>query len=199
MTNVVTNLNMSDMETGYKLFKSTAIKNIELKENSFGIEPEITIKLAKKKYIFYEVPISYNGRSYEQGKKINIIDFLMGYFDEIKLWKSENVWATKNTLYIFCYGFKKQDIKIKYINEILIMRSIVFTQMYNYFIEVFQSDLQSDKYNSLLHNALYKLLPDNHTIFYVMNDDQVLKAMFFELMTYFDQNATDFLIFKIKK
>jgi hypothetical protein len=85
------------------------------------------------------------------------------------------------------------------LHEILIMRSIVFTQMYNYFIEVFQSDLQSDKYNSLLHNALYKLLPDNHTIFYVMNDDQVLKAMFFELMTYFDQNATDFLIFKIKK
>jgi glycosyltransferase involved in cell wall biosynthesis len=74
MTNVVTNLNMSDMETGYKLFKSAAIKNIELKENSFGIEPEITIKLAKKKYIFYEVPISYNGRSYEQGKKITIID-----------------------------------------------------------------------------------------------------------------------------
>jgi hypothetical protein len=48
----------------------------------------------------------------------NIIDYLIEYFDEIKLWKSENVWATKNTFYIFCYGFKKQEIKIKYLNEI---------------------------------------------------------------------------------
>jgi hypothetical protein len=49
---------MSDMETGYKLFNSEVIKSITLTENSFGIEPEITIKLAKKNYIFYEVPIS---------------------------------------------------------------------------------------------------------------------------------------------
>ena len=74
ITNIFTNLNMSDMETGYKLFKSEVIKSITLTENSFGIEPEITIKLAKKKYIFYEVPISYNGRSYEQGKKITFLD-----------------------------------------------------------------------------------------------------------------------------
>ena len=68
-TNIVTNLNMSDMETGYKLFKTSVIKSINIKEKSFGIEPEITVKLAKKKYIFYEVPISYQGRSYEEGKK----------------------------------------------------------------------------------------------------------------------------------
>jgi len=74
ITNIFTNLNMSDMETGYKLFKSEVIKSITLKENSFGIEPEITIKLAKKGYVFYEVPISYNGRSYEQGKKITFLD-----------------------------------------------------------------------------------------------------------------------------
>ena len=69
ITNVVTNLNMSDMETGYKVFKKSVIKSIEIKEKSFGIEPEITVKLAKKKFIFYEVPISYQGRSYEDGKK----------------------------------------------------------------------------------------------------------------------------------
>jgi len=74
ITNIVTNLNMSDMETGYKLFRSEVIKGINLKENSFGIEPEITIKLAKKRCIFYEVPISYNGRSYEEGKKITMLD-----------------------------------------------------------------------------------------------------------------------------
>ena len=73
-TNIVTNLNMSDMETGYKVFKKEVIQSIELKERSFGIEPEITIKLALKKFIFYEVPISYRGRSYEEGKKITIKD-----------------------------------------------------------------------------------------------------------------------------
>jgi len=74
LCNVFTNLNMSDMETGYKLFKKDAINSINIKEKSFGIEPEITIKLAKKKFIFYEVPISYQGRSYEQGKKIRLKD-----------------------------------------------------------------------------------------------------------------------------
>jgi glycosyltransferase involved in cell wall biosynthesis len=80
ITNIVTNLNMSDMETGYKVFKSHIIKNIKLNENSFGIEPEITVKLAKKKYIFYEVPISYNGRSYEQGKKITLKDAFIAIY-----------------------------------------------------------------------------------------------------------------------
>ena len=72
--NIFTNLNMSDMETGYKSFKKRAIQSIKLNEKSFGIEPEITIKLAKKKFKFYEVPISYAGRSYDEGKKIGIKD-----------------------------------------------------------------------------------------------------------------------------
>lgn len=80
ITNIVTNLNMSDMETGYKLFKTEIIKSLKLKENAFGIEPEITLKLAKKKTIFYEVPISYNGRSYEQGKKITLKDAFIAIF-----------------------------------------------------------------------------------------------------------------------
>ena len=73
-TNIMTNLNMSDMETGFKVFKKSVIQSIQVKENSFGIEPEITVKLAKKKYIFYEVPISYKGRSYDEGKKITLKD-----------------------------------------------------------------------------------------------------------------------------
>ena len=80
ITNIVTNLNMSDMETGYKVFKSDIIKSLKLNENSFGIEPEITVKLAKKKYIFYEVPISYHGRSYEQGKKITLKDAFIAIY-----------------------------------------------------------------------------------------------------------------------
>ena len=74
--NICTNLNMTDMETGYKVFKKTHIDQIRLYENSFGIEPEITIKLSKLKLRFFEVPISYNGRSYEEGKKIGLASFL---------------------------------------------------------------------------------------------------------------------------
>ena len=78
--NIFTNLNMSDMETGYKSFKKEAIKSIKLNEKSFGIEPEITIKLAKKKFKFYEVPISYAGRSYEEGKKIGLKDAFIAIY-----------------------------------------------------------------------------------------------------------------------
>lgn len=80
ITNVVTNLNMTDMETGYKVFKKNVLDDIILKENSFGFEPEITIKLAKKNFIFYEVPISYYGRSYSQGKKITFKDALIAIY-----------------------------------------------------------------------------------------------------------------------
>ena len=78
--NIFTNLNMTDMETGYKSFKKEVIRSINLQEKSFGIEPEITIKLAKKKYKFYEVPISYAGRSYDEGKKIGLKDAFRAVF-----------------------------------------------------------------------------------------------------------------------
>lgn len=78
--NIFTNLNMTDMETGYKSFKKDVIRSINLQEKSFGIEPEITIKLAKKKYKFYEVPISYAGRSYDEGKKIGLKDAFRAVF-----------------------------------------------------------------------------------------------------------------------
>ena len=80
MTNVMTNLNMSDMETGYKVFKKEVINSITIKENSFGVEPEITMKLAKKKFVFYEVSISYKGRSYSEGKKITLKDAFIAVY-----------------------------------------------------------------------------------------------------------------------
>ncbi len=72
--NLFINLNLTDMETGYKVFKTSALKSVNLKEKSFSFEPEVTIKLAKKNYKFFEVPITYNGRSYEEGKKIGLKD-----------------------------------------------------------------------------------------------------------------------------
>ena len=68
------------METGFKVFKKSVIQSIQVKENSFGIEPEITVKLAKKKYIFYEVPISYKGRSYNEEKKITLKDAFIAMY-----------------------------------------------------------------------------------------------------------------------
>jgi glycosyltransferase involved in cell wall biosynthesis len=70
ISNMLTNLNLSDMEVGYKVFRAESVKGINLKSNRFGFEPEITVKLAKKRCRFYEVPISYHGRTYEEGKKI---------------------------------------------------------------------------------------------------------------------------------
>lgn len=71
VSNMFTNLNLTDMETCYKLFKSEIIKNIDLRENRFGFEPEVTAKISKIPNIrIYEVGISYYGRTYEEGKKI---------------------------------------------------------------------------------------------------------------------------------
>ncbi len=70
LSNMFSNLNLTDMEVGYKIFKSDVLKNIELKENRFGFEPEITAKIAKRKIKIYEVGISYFGRKYSEGKKI---------------------------------------------------------------------------------------------------------------------------------
>jgi glycosyltransferase involved in cell wall biosynthesis len=70
ISNMITNLNLSDMEVGYKVFRAEIVKDIDLKSQRFGFEPEITVKLAKKQCRFYEVPISYHGRTYAEGKKI---------------------------------------------------------------------------------------------------------------------------------
>ena len=70
LSNMLTNLNLTDMEVCYKAFKSDVIKSVDLKENRFGFEPEITAKIKKKKARIYEVGIKYYGRTYEEGKKI---------------------------------------------------------------------------------------------------------------------------------
>ena len=67
-------VNLINMEAGYKDIRTNKILDLDLRENSFGIEPEITIKLAKKNCKFFEVSISYNGRSYQEGKKIGLKD-----------------------------------------------------------------------------------------------------------------------------
>ena len=72
------------METGYKAFKIDALREISLEQKSFGFEPEVTMKLARKKKIFYEVPVSYSGRSYEEGKKITLKDAFVALYCILK-------------------------------------------------------------------------------------------------------------------
>jgi len=80
LSNIFTNLNLSDMETCYKMFKKDVIDNITINENRFGIEPEITAKISKMNLRIYEVGISYYGRTYQEGKKIGWRDGLHAIF-----------------------------------------------------------------------------------------------------------------------
>ncbi len=70
LCNMMTNLNLSDMEVGYKVFRTEVLQRLSLKSDRFGIEPELTVKVAKLGYRVYEVPIAYHGRTYAEGKKI---------------------------------------------------------------------------------------------------------------------------------
>ena len=74
--NAVSNLNLTDMETCYKVFRREVIQSIPLEENRFGFEPEVTVKIARRRLRIYEVGISYSGRTYEEGKKIGWKDGL---------------------------------------------------------------------------------------------------------------------------
>ena len=71
LSNMFTNLNLTDMETCYKVFRNEVLQQIEIKENRFGVEPELTAKVSKLGFRIYEVGISYSGRTYSEGKKIN--------------------------------------------------------------------------------------------------------------------------------
>ena len=70
LSNMFTNLNLTDVETGYKAFRASIVKELDLRENRFGFEPEITAKLARTRCRMYEVGVSYNGRTYKEGKKV---------------------------------------------------------------------------------------------------------------------------------
>ena len=83
-SNIMTNLNLTDMETGYKVFRREVIEKISLKSNRFGFEPEITAKISKLGIRIYEIPISYYGRKYDEGKKIGWKDGISAFFTIIR-------------------------------------------------------------------------------------------------------------------
>jgi glycosyltransferase involved in cell wall biosynthesis len=89
LSNMFTNLNLTDMETCYKVFRREVLAEIELKSNRFGFEPEITAKVARRRgpsWRIYEVPISYSGRTYEEGKKIGFRDAVSALYCILRFW-----------------------------------------------------------------------------------------------------------------
>ncbi len=93
VSNMFCNLNLTDMETCYKVFRTDLLKSVPIRSDRFGFEPEITMKSAKRKFRIYEVPISYHGRTYEEGKKIGWKDGLKALGVILKFWVIDDLYA----------------------------------------------------------------------------------------------------------
>jgi len=93
VSNMFANLNLTDMETCYKVFRTDLLKSIPIRSDRFGFEPEISMKSAKRKFRIYEVPISYHGRTYEEGKKIGWKDGIKALGVIIKFWLIDDLYA----------------------------------------------------------------------------------------------------------
>lgn len=98
LCNMVANLNLTDIETGYKAFRVSLMRSIPLRSNRFGIDPELTIKLARRNAAIYEVPISYYGRTYEEGKKVGFRDSLTVLWTILRYSISNDIYRDKGAL-----------------------------------------------------------------------------------------------------
>ena len=96
MCNIFADLNLTDMETCYKAFRTSLLQSIPIRSQRFGFEPEITIKLAKRQARIYETPISYNGRTYEEGKKIGLKDAFEAFWVILKTALSRDIYLAKD-------------------------------------------------------------------------------------------------------
>ena len=101
LSNIFTNLNLTDMETCYKMFRKDILKTINLKSNRFGFEPEFTAKIAKANLRIYELPISYYGRTYKDGKKITWKDGLAAIYHILYYNMSLNLFLVLMFVFIF--------------------------------------------------------------------------------------------------
>lgn len=93
VSNIFSNIHVTDMETCYKVFRTDLLKSIPIRSNRFGFEPEITMKCAKRRLRIYEVPISYHGRTYEEGKKIGWKDGLQALAVILKFWLIDDLYV----------------------------------------------------------------------------------------------------------
>jgi SAM-dependent methyltransferase len=101
LSNMFTGLNLTDMETCYKVFRIELLKSIPIRSNRFGLEPEITAKIAKRGFRIYEVPISYHGRTYQEGKKIGWKDGVEALILILKYWLVDDLYRNKDANILF--------------------------------------------------------------------------------------------------
>jgi glycosyltransferase involved in cell wall biosynthesis len=104
LCNVFADLNLTDMETCYKAFRTSLLRSIPLRSQRFGFEPEITIKLAKREARIYETPISYSGRTYEEGKKIGLKDAFEAFWVILKTAFSNDIYVEKDKDILDAFG-----------------------------------------------------------------------------------------------
>jgi len=104
LSNMLTDLNLTDMETCYKVFKREVIQSIDIKENRFGFEPEVTAKVAQMRLRIYEMGISYFGRTYAEGKKIGVRDGFRAIYSILKYNLNKVPWPIQFLFYLFIGG-----------------------------------------------------------------------------------------------
>jgi len=95
LCNIAADCNLSDVETCYKAVRTSLLKSIPLRSNRFGIEPELTIKLAKRQARIYEVPVNYHGRTYEEGKKVTAWDALLAPLTILRYWLTRDIYKDR--------------------------------------------------------------------------------------------------------
>jgi dolichol-phosphate mannosyltransferase len=104
LSNMLTDLNLTDMETCYKVFRREVIQSIEIEENRFGFEPEVIAKIAQRRLRIYEMGVSYRGRTYAEGKKIGVRDGFRALYCILKYSLHKAPWAIQFLFYIFIGG-----------------------------------------------------------------------------------------------
>jgi len=166
LSNMFTDLNLTDMETCYKVFKREVIQDIEIKENRFGFEPEIVAKIAHKRLRIYEMGISYYGRTYEEGKKIGIKDGLRALYCIIRYNGHNAPVPIQFFVYLFIGGLSAivnlasflslYGLGFSVITSAL--SAFIFAAIVNYFISILLLFRHRAKWNSTIEILIYALV-----------------------------------------
>ena len=144
LSNMLTDLNLTDMETCYKVFRREVIQSIEIEENRFGFEPEIVAKVAQRRLNVYEMGISYNGRTYAEGKKIGMRDGWRALYCILKYNLHKAPWAIQFLFYLFIGGtaaivnlvtfllFVRADVRV----EVAAPAAFLIAAAVNYYLSI---------------------------------------------------------------
>jgi putative flippase GtrA len=163
LSNMLTDLNLTDMETCYKVFKREIIQSLELKEKRFGFEPEVVAKIAHKRLRIYEIGISYYGRTYAEGKKINAKDGWRALYCILKYNLNKVPWPVQMLFYLFIggsaailnlglfLGLQKLNLPLLYSTGIAFIAAAIF----NYILCILIMFRHKARWNSFMEILLF--------------------------------------------